>query len=214
MVAGLSPSRFDRARVREPTGSPVAMKVSTMAVRISRPRSPIGVPGCILQSFNRMSYGFGRLSLSGVTKSKYLISRAYASTANSPILALDSRNGHSRLSRITRFSAIRALRIITILMPEDRGKESARLLDLYHTFRDAGFNFMHADHHPAGEFVQGLRMSENLHRSTPSVCRCLRLCGSQGQAQYCQGTRRRIERRFFPRRREKKYLSRDGNAGK
>ena len=39
--AGLSPSRFDRASVRDPTGSPVEMNVSTMAVRISRSRLPI-----------------------------------------------------------------------------------------------------------------------------------------------------------------------------
>src|SRR5271169_2245177 len=39
--AGLKPSRLDRASVREPTGSPVEMKVSTMAVRISRSRFPI-----------------------------------------------------------------------------------------------------------------------------------------------------------------------------
>src|SRR3984885_11887633 len=41
MDAELSPSRLERARVREPTGSPVVMKVSTMAVRISRSRFPI-----------------------------------------------------------------------------------------------------------------------------------------------------------------------------
>ena len=41
MDAGLSPSRLERASVREPTGSPVVMKVSTMAVRISRSRFPI-----------------------------------------------------------------------------------------------------------------------------------------------------------------------------
>src|SRR5208282_1926539 len=39
--AGLRPSRFDRARVREPTGSPVEINVSTSAVRISRSRFPI-----------------------------------------------------------------------------------------------------------------------------------------------------------------------------
>src|SRR5258708_37673330 len=39
--AGLNPSRFDRASVREPTGSPVEIKVSTRAVRISRSRFPI-----------------------------------------------------------------------------------------------------------------------------------------------------------------------------
>src|SRR5580698_3116173 len=41
MDAGLSPSRFERANVREPTGSPVEIKVSTRAVRISRSRFPI-----------------------------------------------------------------------------------------------------------------------------------------------------------------------------
>ena len=41
MEAGLRPSRFERASVRDPTGSPVEMKVSTMAVRISRSRFPI-----------------------------------------------------------------------------------------------------------------------------------------------------------------------------
>ena len=39
--AGLSPSRLERASVRDPTGSPVEIKVSTMAVRISRSRFPI-----------------------------------------------------------------------------------------------------------------------------------------------------------------------------
>src|SRR5258708_37316890 len=39
--AGLRPSRFERASVREPTGSPVEMNVSTRAVRISRSRFPI-----------------------------------------------------------------------------------------------------------------------------------------------------------------------------
>src|SRR5258708_10513188 len=39
--AGLSPSRFDRASVRDPTGSPVEINVSTIAVRISRSRFPI-----------------------------------------------------------------------------------------------------------------------------------------------------------------------------
>src|SRR5207253_11277943 len=47
MVAGLNPSRLPRARVRDPTGSPVVMKVSTIAVRISRSRSPIDWPDCI-----------------------------------------------------------------------------------------------------------------------------------------------------------------------
>src|SRR4030081_1424016 len=47
MVAGLNPSRLPRASVRDPTGSPVAIKVSTIAVRISRSRSPIGGPGGI-----------------------------------------------------------------------------------------------------------------------------------------------------------------------
>src|SRR5947208_14022525 len=47
MVAGLNPSRLPRAKVRDPTGSPVVMKVSTIAVRISRSRSPIGCPDCI-----------------------------------------------------------------------------------------------------------------------------------------------------------------------
>jgi hypothetical protein len=41
MLAGLSPSRFERDNVREPTGSPVEMKVSTMAVKTSRSRLPI-----------------------------------------------------------------------------------------------------------------------------------------------------------------------------
>ncbi|SPF41281.1 hypothetical protein SBA1_350018 [Candidatus Sulfotelmatobacter kueseliae] len=41
MEAGLSPSRLERASVREPTGSPVEIKVSTIAVRISRSRVPI-----------------------------------------------------------------------------------------------------------------------------------------------------------------------------
>src|SRR5277367_3826714 len=41
MVAGLRPSRLDRDRVREPTGSPVEIKVSTIAVRTSRSRLPI-----------------------------------------------------------------------------------------------------------------------------------------------------------------------------
>src|ERR1700756_623262 len=41
MVAGLRPSRLDRASVREPTGSPVEIKVSTIAVRTSRSRLPI-----------------------------------------------------------------------------------------------------------------------------------------------------------------------------
>jgi len=49
-VAGLRPSRFDRASVREPTGSPVAINVSTMAVRISRSRSPMGAAGDIKHS--------------------------------------------------------------------------------------------------------------------------------------------------------------------
>src|SRR6476646_2737554 len=44
MVAGLSPSRLDRESIRDPTGSPVVIKVSTIAVRISRSRSPIGAP--------------------------------------------------------------------------------------------------------------------------------------------------------------------------
>src|ERR1035438_2524784 len=49
--AGLSPSRFERASVREPTGSPVVMKVSTMAVRISRSRFPIlGSAGIVTRS--------------------------------------------------------------------------------------------------------------------------------------------------------------------
>src|SRR5271156_3343972 len=39
--AGLRPSRFERESVRDPTGSPVEMKVSTIAVRISRSRFPI-----------------------------------------------------------------------------------------------------------------------------------------------------------------------------
>jgi hypothetical protein len=39
--AGLNPSRFERASVRDPTGSPVEIKVSTRAVRISRSRFPI-----------------------------------------------------------------------------------------------------------------------------------------------------------------------------
>src|SRR5437016_10632543 len=47
MVAGLNPSRLPRAKVRDPTGSPVVMKLSTIAVRISRSRSPIGWPDCI-----------------------------------------------------------------------------------------------------------------------------------------------------------------------
>src|SRR5580704_3436044 len=41
IVAGLSPSRLVRDSVREPTGSPVEMKVSTIAVRTSRSRLPI-----------------------------------------------------------------------------------------------------------------------------------------------------------------------------
>jgi hypothetical protein len=41
MDAGLNHSRLDRASVRDPTGSPVVIKVSTMAVRISRSRFPI-----------------------------------------------------------------------------------------------------------------------------------------------------------------------------
>src|SRR5580692_3322803 len=39
--AGLRPSRFERESVREPTGSPVEIKVSTIAVRTSRSRLPI-----------------------------------------------------------------------------------------------------------------------------------------------------------------------------
>src|ERR1700752_534472 len=41
MEAGLRPSRLERASVRDPTGSPVEINVSTMAVRISRSRFPI-----------------------------------------------------------------------------------------------------------------------------------------------------------------------------
>src|SRR5579872_682952 len=41
MEAGLRPSRFERASVRDPTGSPVEINVSTMAVRISRSRFPM-----------------------------------------------------------------------------------------------------------------------------------------------------------------------------
>jgi len=41
MVAALRPSRLDRASVRDPTGSPVAINVSTMAVRISRSDLPL-----------------------------------------------------------------------------------------------------------------------------------------------------------------------------
>ena len=48
MVAGLKPSRLARESTREPTGSPVEINVSTMAVRISRSRSPIGCSGDIL----------------------------------------------------------------------------------------------------------------------------------------------------------------------
>ena len=46
MEAALRFSRLLRARVREPTGSPVEIYVSTMAVRISRSRLPMpaGVP--------------------------------------------------------------------------------------------------------------------------------------------------------------------------
>jgi len=40
-VAALNPSRFERDNVREPTGSPVEMKVSTIAVSTSRSRLPI-----------------------------------------------------------------------------------------------------------------------------------------------------------------------------
>src|SRR5205823_5211530 len=40
MVAELRPSDVRRARVREPTGSPVEMYWSTIEVRISRSRSP------------------------------------------------------------------------------------------------------------------------------------------------------------------------------
>src|ERR1035437_4468166 len=51
MEAGLSPSRLERARVRDPTGSPVVIKVSTMAVRISRSRFPIwGSAGIVNRS--------------------------------------------------------------------------------------------------------------------------------------------------------------------
>src|SRR5580765_1204166 len=47
--AGLNPSRFERASVRDPTGSPVEIKVSTRAVRISRSRFPIlGSAGILL----------------------------------------------------------------------------------------------------------------------------------------------------------------------
>jgi hypothetical protein len=45
MLAALRPSRFDRESVREPTGSPVEINVSTTAVRISRSRSPMFPPG-------------------------------------------------------------------------------------------------------------------------------------------------------------------------
>jgi len=49
MVAALSPSRLERASVRDPTGSPLAMNVSTMAVRISRSRPPAGPAGISTQ---------------------------------------------------------------------------------------------------------------------------------------------------------------------
>src|SRR5579871_1533533 len=53
--AGLSPSRFERASVREPTGSPVEINVSTIAVRISRSRFPIlGSAG--IKSFCQLSH--------------------------------------------------------------------------------------------------------------------------------------------------------------
>jgi hypothetical protein len=40
IVAGLNPSLLLRASVRDPTGSPVAIYVSMIAVRISRSREP------------------------------------------------------------------------------------------------------------------------------------------------------------------------------
>jgi len=42
IVAGLKPSRLPLESTRDPTGSPVEMYVSTMAVRISRSRFPMG----------------------------------------------------------------------------------------------------------------------------------------------------------------------------
>src|SRR5215469_12275587 len=60
--AGLSPSRFDRASVRDPTGSPVEMNVSTIAVRISRSRLPIlGSAGIALNVYCLKSGG-GRIA--------------------------------------------------------------------------------------------------------------------------------------------------------
>src|SRR6185369_2525146 len=48
MVAALRPSRLARESVRDPTGSPVAINVSTTAVRISFSRSPAGPVGIMM----------------------------------------------------------------------------------------------------------------------------------------------------------------------
>jgi hypothetical protein len=59
MLAGLSPSRLALAKVREPTGSPVVINVSTMAVRISRSRaSMLGSEGINISRFFIISPDF------------------------------------------------------------------------------------------------------------------------------------------------------------
>src|SRR5271165_1013313 len=63
IVAGLRPSRLDRASVRDPTGSPVAIKVSTMAVRISRSRSPMGGTAGITDPYLNLTGDRPRLPL-------------------------------------------------------------------------------------------------------------------------------------------------------
>ena len=50
IVAALSPCRLICASVRDPTGSPVVMYVSTIAVRISRSRAAMGVLAGIRKS--------------------------------------------------------------------------------------------------------------------------------------------------------------------
>jgi hypothetical protein len=58
---GSSPSRLERASVRDPTGSPVEMNVSTMAVRISRSRFPILGSAGIVHSVSCLEpSGYGR----------------------------------------------------------------------------------------------------------------------------------------------------------